>query len=78
MLHLDMTICDSPEDAVEKGFKYESPEYQQAHLKKAVVVRKGTVNGHSTVDLIFENNDGNKFVAMISSNLLKMIPAFTD
>ena len=73
-----MTICDSPADAVEKGFKYRSPEYQQAHLKKAVVVRKGTEQGNSTVDLIFEDNDGNKFVAMITSNLLKMLPAFTD
>lgn len=78
MQQLDLTICDSSEDAVQKGFKYELPEYQQAHLKKAVVVRKGTVEGNSTVDLIFEDNDGNKFVAMVTSNLLKMIPAFTN
>jgi hypothetical protein len=75
MQSLQIAICESPEDATEKGYVYREPEYKLATLEKAVVVRNGTVEGNATVDLIFTDADGQKHVAMITHNLLKSIPA---
>ena len=78
MQRLDIVICDNVDDALEKGFVYREPEYQHATITKAVVVKNGTEEGNSTVDIHFVDNKGNKFVAMITSNLLKSIPAFVN
>lgn len=75
MQRLDITICDSPEDATKKGYVYREPEYKLATLEKAVVVRNGTTEGNATVDLMFTDATGQKHIAMITHNLLKSIPA---
>lgn len=73
MQRLDIALCNSPEEAAEKGFVYHNG-FTQVHPKKAVVVRNGTVNGNATVDFILEDDDGKKYVFMITANLLNSIP----
>ena len=72
---LAVTICDDPSDATEKGYFYRPPVYLPIRINKAVVVRKGTEGGKSTVDLIMEDEKGQKYVCMIPHALLNSIPS---
>jgi hypothetical protein len=74
MMHLDVAVCYDAADAIDKGYMYRNPEYKAAVLKKAVVVQHGTMAGNATVDLIFEDSDGQKHVALITAALLRSIP----
>jgi hypothetical protein len=73
MMHLDVAVCYDAADAIDKGYLYRKPEYRTAILKKAVVVQHGTIAGNATVDLIFEDSDGQKHVALITAALLRSI-----
>lgn len=73
MLTLTIKVFESVEEAVEAGYQYEPPTTALT-LKEAVVVRNGTVGGHSTVDLLLEDQQGNKFVALVGGRLLHSIP----
>lgn len=74
MNHLRITVCQNADDAIERGYVYRQPEYRPAVIKEAVVVRDGTVEHNPTVDLIIEDEMGNKFVVMITGRLLKSLP----
>jgi hypothetical protein len=74
MNHLDVTVCDSPSDASDKGYHYSLPEYSAIEIEKVVVVRNGTEAGNSTVDLVLKDKHGKKFVVMVTGNLIKSIP----
>jgi len=74
MNHLSVHICEDANDASEKGHVYTQPQYQSVEIEKVVVVRQGTVEGNSTVDLVLHDGKGNKFVVMLTGNLLKSIP----
>lgn len=78
MQKIEITICDGVDEAIAKGYTYDPPNYTKVNIQKAIVVRRGTVDGNSTVDLIMQDDKGNKYVALITSNLLKSIPAFKD
>lgn len=39
-----------------------------------MVVRNGTTAGNATVDFLLEDDSGQRFVLMVTGNLLKMIP----
>ena len=71
---LDVTVCEDGEDAASKGFVYTDGDYKAVEIDKVVVVRNGTVEGNSTVDLVLKDADGNKFVVMVTGFLLKSIP----
>ena len=58
---------NSPEEAP----KYQHPEFNYAEIEEIVVVNNGTVGGNSTADLIFKDQSGKKFVAMVTVNLLR-------
>jgi len=73
MQSLKVSIFDYPGEAGDAGYVYKPP-VKSATLEEAVIVRKGTQAGNSTVDLIFTDADGNKYVAMITGNLLKALP----
>ena len=64
---LDIELFDSVEEAP----SYEKPEHYSANLKTARVVGNGTVHGNPTVDLIFEDERGQEYVAMITGGLLQ-------
>lgn len=71
--HLKITICQNAEDAVAKGYKY-NPPIKALNIAEVVVVREGTEGGNPTVDLILVDVTGNKYVTMVTGNLLKSIP----
>jgi len=64
---LQITLHDSPSDAP----TYQKGEFQAANLTTARVVGMGTKAGNPTVDLIFEDSQGQKYVAMITGGLLQ-------
>ncbi len=73
--HLDITICESSQDAETKGFVY-SEGYTAVEIDKVVVVKKGTKAGSSTVDLVMKDAAGNKYVVMLTTALISNIPHF--
>ena len=73
--HLTVTICESAGDAIAKGFDWKAatPPVKPIEVKQAVVVRGGMVGGAATVDFLLEDETGQRFVFMITGNLLKSI-----
>ena len=57
-------------NSVEEAPNYTKPEYLSANLTIAQVVGKGTVKGNPTVDFIFEDESGQKYVAMLTGGLV--------
>lgn len=68
---LDILLCDTPQEAP----VYRAPEYKAGNLKRAVVVGWGTVNGNPTIDFIFEDESGQKYIAMITATLIEQLAA---
>lgn len=66
---LPISIHDSPATAP----NYNLPEYKHATIRKAEVVRNGTVQGNDTVDLILVDDSGQKYVAMITGRLIQLL-----
>jgi hypothetical protein len=75
MQSLKVAIVQDGEEAIEKGFNYADGEYKAVEITQVVVVRNGTESGKSTVDFVMQDEDGNKFVVMLTGTLLKSIPA---
>lgn len=67
--YLKILLADSPEEAP----NYEQPEYKAANLMTAHVVGNGTVQGNPTVDLIFEDEHGQKYMTMITGGLIQSL-----
>ncbi len=74
--HLQMTICEDAAEAIAKGFNWNAatPTVKPIEVKQVVVVRKGTETGNATVDFVLQDETGQRFVFMITGNLLKSIP----
>lgn len=63
--------------------KYSCPEdapnynhiggFKAAKLTNIVVVEKGTKNGNATVDLVFEDDSGQKYMVMVMGSLLNTV-----
>lgn len=71
---LRITICDDADDAIRKGYKYTYGEVKPIEIKEVVIVRDGTVEHNSTADLILEDENGQRYVVMITGRLLKSLP----
>lgn len=52
---------------------FREPEFQGIEILEVNVVNKGTQQGNSTVDFVLQTADGQKYVFLITSNLLRMI-----
>lgn len=74
MNSLNVHLCEDANDAAEKGHVYTQPQFNAVEIEKVVVVRQGTVEGNSTVDFVLRDAMGNKFVVIVTGNLLKSIP----
>ena len=74
--HLTISICDDPADAIAKGFDWNAatPVVKPIEVTQVVVVRKGTQPGNATVDFVLTDDTGQRFVFMVTGNLLKTIP----
>lgn len=73
---VSITICDGADDAIAKGFDWRnaSPPVKPIEVKQVVVVRGGMQSGAASVDFVLEDETGQRFVFMITGNLLKAIP----
>ena len=74
MQSIELDICTDASDAIRKGYLYRPPIYLGLYIIKAVVVENGTEENNATVDIILQAPNGQKYVAMITANLLKSIP----
>lgn len=70
---LDIVLADSVSEAP----NYDEPEYLSANFTTAVVVGNGTIAGNPTVDLVFVDEHGQKYVAMITAGLIQSLAAAT-
>lgn len=66
---LQILMADSPSEAP----VYREPEYRAANLTTAHVVGRGTVNGNPTVDFVFVDAGGQKYVAMLTGSLVETL-----
>lgn len=75
-LHQSLRIlfCRSPEEAIERGFVYRAPDYQPIEVDQVVVIEDGTVGGRKSYDFVLRDANGQKYVFMLTENLLKTIP----
>jgi hypothetical protein len=69
--HLQINVHKDPDDAP----KFSAEEFTGVILSEANVVRNGTVEGRSTVDLVFEDAKGKKFVMMLTGRLIRNLAA---
>lgn len=74
---IKMAVFNDPDEAIEAGYNYSEWGDKPIPLgiDKAVVVRKGMVSGAATVDLLLVDEHGNKYVTLITANLLAMVAA---
>ncbi len=74
--HLAVTICRDGADAINQGFNWAAaePAVKPIEVKQVVVVRKGTEAGNPTVDFLLQDESGQRYVFMVTGNLLKSIP----
>lgn len=66
---IKLRMFNKPEEAP----VYSRPVYKGASLEEAIVVRNGTTGGKATVDLIFVDETGQKYVTMITESLLNAV-----
>jgi len=66
---INVRVFDEPKDAP----IYRLPEYKAVTLDSVAVVGKGTVNGNPTVDLIFSDGQGQKYMALVKGSFLETI-----
>ena len=71
MNSLPVTVVTRPEEA--PNYRRDTLDIRAAKLTNAVVVRIGTVGGNPTVDLQFESEQGEKFVAMVTGAVLETL-----
>lgn len=73
---IPVSICKDARDAAMRGFDYAAGEdYKPIRITQAVVVQDGTVTNQPTVDFILQDESGQKFVVMMTGNLLNMVAA---
>lgn len=73
MQHLDVVVFKDADEAIANGYNYDPEKYRPVEIDKAVVVKEGTQQGNSTVDLVMIDEKGNKYVCLITGRLLKML-----
>jgi len=71
---LEVHLCEDAHDATKRGFFYRPPIFLPIEIDKVVVVDKGTVDGNATVDLVMVDEKGQKYVCMVTANLLRSLP----
>ena len=74
--HLNVEICGDADDAIARGYDWKAvtPAVKPIEVQKVIVVRQGTQAGNATVDFLLEDESGQRFVFMVTGNLLKSIP----
>jgi hypothetical protein len=68
---LPVKIYDNP--SVAPNYRRDMLDVRGANLVEAAIVLKGTVEGRSTVDLVFETQTGERFVALTTGAIVRML-----
>ena len=71
MKRVTIKICDTVEDA--PNYNTNGEGFEKATFVQAIVVRNGTEEGQDTVDLQFIDENGHKFIAMTTANIIKTL-----
>ena len=71
--NIALVVCKDAQDAINMGYDYSKGGYLPAQILKAVIVQDGTESGRPTVDIIFEDQNGVRYVGMITGRLLHMV-----
>ena len=72
MYALAIHIHNSPGEAPNWNH---TPDVRGATLEEAHIVRKGTVQGRCTVDLVLVDREGQRFVAMVTGAIAEALAA---
>jgi len=73
--HLSISIAETVDDAPNYNDK---DEFKAIKLDKCVIVKNGTKEGNTTVDIQMTDADGNKFVALVTGKILKAVAQTID
>lgn len=71
---LTLIVCEDADEAIAKGFDYNTRNTKPVEITEVVVVNKGTEEGNPTVDFVMRDQEGNEYVVMVTGRLIKMIP----
>lgn len=71
MPQISIRIVNRPEDA--PNYRRDEPATRSGMVTEAVIVLRGTVEGRSTVDLQFQDQDGGKCVGLLTGALLQSL-----
>lgn len=74
---LRITVCESSSDAVRRGYLYRPPIHLPLRVNECVIVHGGMESGADTVDFVCEAASGQKFIFMLSGNLIKTLAGAT-
>jgi len=73
--HLAITICADADDAIKQGFNWaEQPDVKPIEVEKVIVVRGGMESGRASVDFVLKDENGQRYVFMVTRALLATIP----
>jgi hypothetical protein len=68
-----ITVVDSSREA--PHYRRDTVDVRAADLFQVIIVRGGTISGRPTVDLLFKDEQGAEYVAMITGGILEGIAA---
>lgn len=71
---ISVRVVDNAKEAIKEGFMYRPPVFKPIRIEKVVVVKHGTESGGSTVDFVLQDEKGQKYVFLITGQLLRSIP----
>ena len=72
---INLVICDGAQDAIDKGYDYNTwePKPKPLNIDKTVLVHGGMQSGAPSYDLVLVDEQGNKYLTVITGNLLGML-----
>jgi len=71
MQMLQIEVANSPDEA--PNYNRDFVDVHAARITKVVIVNKGMESGKPTVDFQFESMDGDKFVALLTGDIVKAL-----
>lgn len=72
--HLPFEVCRNAKEATQRGHFYRPPVFKPIQITNVVIVQDGTEAGKPTVDIVLQDESGQKYVVMITAALLKSLP----
>lgn len=66
---LTIEICETSQDA--PNWSRDHGDVRSCRIENAYIVKKGMQSGKATVDLLFTNKDGEKYVVLMTGRLIK-------